>query len=94
VGVFTAHWDGGALTHQLFTERELKMEHPPNPLRLARQITAHMIQRKRRARRHLLQAETEDWPEPMLSQAWAAYTEAHNAAECARRIVYHGVDAL
>jgi hypothetical protein len=81
-------------SHQLFTERKLKMKCPPTKP-LARQIVAEMIYRMRFARAYLRSVQADGcWPEAVISDASGAYTEAHNAAESARRILYHGVDAL
>jgi len=61
---------------------------------VARRIVANLLQRKRFARQMLMKAQTDNAPELILHSLNATYSEAHNAAESARRILYHGVDAL
>ncbi len=60
----------------------------------ARHIVATLICRKRRARRLVKRMEAQGVPDAVLNQYRAAETEAHNAAEVARRILYHGVAAV
>lgn len=60
----------------------------------ARHIVATLICRKRRARNLRKRMEQQGVPDAALTQYRAAETEAHNAAEVARRILYHGVNAV
>lgn len=60
----------------------------------ARHIVATLIHRKRFARSMLRNAESRGAPAEVIQSCRAALAEAHNAAEVARRILYHGVDAV
>lgn len=60
----------------------------------ARNIVLVMVRRSRMARRCLRKAEAADTPQSVLDLLSARASEAHNAAESARRVYYHGMDAL
>lgn len=60
----------------------------------ARQIVATLLLRARRAHQGLARARRAGHPLMVVNALEAAYSEAHNAAEVARRTLYHGVDSV
>jgi hypothetical protein len=59
----------------------------------ARQIVANLVRRERFARRLLRRAESTRAPEQVIALLAASHSEAHNAAEASRRLLYIGVES-
>lgn len=66
----------------------------PRPDAKARLIVLHLIRRKRAAERRLRHAYAKALPQAYSNILADNATEAQNAAEVARRLLYHGEDAL
>lgn len=72
---------------------KMKIDNKESENTLARKIVATLIWRSRRAQRRLREVSnrtytSQEIKEKMTMAASATWAEAHNAAECARRVLY------